>query len=266
MKKYQSHKSVKAACITGIEIIERDMSDPHGDRVLKFDDMTAIAVGYLPQFDKAEIGGYYVLYADGYASYSPAKAFEEGYTEIVDSPGPAGAPMCIRCSRKLGADKDGNIIGEYGYANSNPESIGIGVNTGATGSVFDYMTDPFSTYVAGEMMSDKAEVENTKMTDELPDLSDQDLLTEMRIVMARCEPLGRTPSSACMRRILRTAINLMEEKVLRYNIEEDKTGQCTVIEAINAMISSKLTAMELACPVGAERINVELKITNRKAL
>lgn len=31
---------------------------------------------------KPEIGGYYVLYDDGYTSYSPAKAFEEGYTRI----------------------------------------------------------------------------------------------------------------------------------------------------------------------------------------
>lgn len=28
-----------------------------------------------------EVGGYYVLYADNYASYSPAKVFEEGYTK-----------------------------------------------------------------------------------------------------------------------------------------------------------------------------------------
>lgn len=28
------------------------------------------------------IGGYYVLYADGYESWSPAKAFEDGYTRI----------------------------------------------------------------------------------------------------------------------------------------------------------------------------------------
>ncbi len=29
---------------------------------------------------KPEVGGYYVVYADGYKSYSPAKAFEEGYS------------------------------------------------------------------------------------------------------------------------------------------------------------------------------------------
>jgi hypothetical protein len=27
-------------------------------------------------------GGYFVVYKDGYKSFSPAKAFEEGYTRI----------------------------------------------------------------------------------------------------------------------------------------------------------------------------------------
>lgn len=30
-----------------------------------------------------EPGGYYVVYSGGYKSYSPAKAFEEGYTKIT---------------------------------------------------------------------------------------------------------------------------------------------------------------------------------------
>jgi len=29
---------------------------------------------------RPEAGGYYVVYADGYQSFSPAKAFEQGYT------------------------------------------------------------------------------------------------------------------------------------------------------------------------------------------
>lgn len=29
-----------------------------------------------------EAGGYYVVYADGYESFSPTKAFEEGYTKL----------------------------------------------------------------------------------------------------------------------------------------------------------------------------------------
>ena len=34
------------------------------------------------QRHKPEVGGYYVVYDDGYKSWSPAKAFEEGYTRI----------------------------------------------------------------------------------------------------------------------------------------------------------------------------------------
>ena len=31
---------------------------------------------------KPEAGGYYVVYADGYKSFSPAKAFEDGYSAV----------------------------------------------------------------------------------------------------------------------------------------------------------------------------------------
>ena len=31
---------------------------------------------------KPTVGGYYVVYKDGYKSFSPAEAFEEGYTRI----------------------------------------------------------------------------------------------------------------------------------------------------------------------------------------
>ena len=31
---------------------------------------------------KPEVGGYYVVYEDGYKSFSPAEAFESGYTKI----------------------------------------------------------------------------------------------------------------------------------------------------------------------------------------
>jgi hypothetical protein len=34
------------------------------------------------QKHRPEAGGYYVVYADGYKSFSPAQAFEEGYTAI----------------------------------------------------------------------------------------------------------------------------------------------------------------------------------------
>jgi hypothetical protein len=31
---------------------------------------------------KPEVGGYYVVYKDGYRSFSPAEAFETGYEKI----------------------------------------------------------------------------------------------------------------------------------------------------------------------------------------
>lgn len=31
---------------------------------------------------KPEVGGYYMIYGDGYTSYSPATAFEEGYSKL----------------------------------------------------------------------------------------------------------------------------------------------------------------------------------------
>lgn len=36
----------------------------------------------LPPGEKSTVGGYYVRYEDGYESWSPAKAFEDGYTRI----------------------------------------------------------------------------------------------------------------------------------------------------------------------------------------
>jgi cytochrome oxidase assembly protein ShyY1 len=52
--------------------------------------LTSADIGYGPvQVDcayinrhKPYVGGYYVVYEDGYESFSPAKAFEDGYTRI----------------------------------------------------------------------------------------------------------------------------------------------------------------------------------------
>lgn len=37
---------------------------------------------YFLQKHAPKVGGYLVFYADGYRSFSPAKAFEDGYTRI----------------------------------------------------------------------------------------------------------------------------------------------------------------------------------------
>ena len=78
MKKYRSHKVVEAAKIRFVQPI----SDREGAR-LGFDDLPDILVSpeYVAKHDP-KVGGYYVKYPDGYESWSPAEAFEEGYTEV----------------------------------------------------------------------------------------------------------------------------------------------------------------------------------------
>lgn len=49
-----------------------------------------------------QVGGYYVVYADGYASFSPAKAFEEGNTPIDNDAPVASVEQAIKAA---GADR-----------------------------------------------------------------------------------------------------------------------------------------------------------------
>lgn len=73
LPRYRSHKIVRAAKIVAIDFGERLDLAPHG--VVEVDRTWIME-------KRAEVGGYYVVYDDGYASFSPAKAFEEGYTLI----------------------------------------------------------------------------------------------------------------------------------------------------------------------------------------
>jgi hypothetical protein len=79
MPRYKCHKQVWALKISNIE---------EGDQkavLISFAD-----AGYAPIYidigwcykHKPHAGGYYVVYKDGYKSYSPADAFESGYTRI----------------------------------------------------------------------------------------------------------------------------------------------------------------------------------------
>ena len=96
MPKYKCHKHVWALkikdVIFDIDIAQEERRETDGSAmlVLEKDEYKPIKVdaAYLRKhkgdMDGGNlIGGYYVLYADGYKSWSPAKAFEEGYTEIV---------------------------------------------------------------------------------------------------------------------------------------------------------------------------------------
>lgn len=83
MPQYQSHKKVWALKIKAV--LNAPPSAPPGSMALEF-----IEKGYAPLTVSAEYidkhapyaGGYYVTYEDGYQSFSPAKAFEEGYTRL----------------------------------------------------------------------------------------------------------------------------------------------------------------------------------------
>ncbi|WP_207000701.1 hypothetical protein [Trinickia mobilis] len=80
MPKYVCHKKVWALKIKSIQ----------GDGILGEFEITPEDEGYAPFLvpdsyvtkHNPQVGGYYVVYEDGYKSYSPAKAFEDGYTRI----------------------------------------------------------------------------------------------------------------------------------------------------------------------------------------
>ena len=75
MPRYKCHKEVwalKIAAIDGSGIIT-----PADEGYAPF----AVGQQYL-QKHNPQVGGYYVVYKDGYKSFSPADAFEDGYTRL----------------------------------------------------------------------------------------------------------------------------------------------------------------------------------------
>jgi hypothetical protein len=80
MPRYKCHKEVHALKIKSVHILQGDGSaiiTPEDGRYAPFKADSAYVRKHLPQS-----GGYYVVYKDGYKSFSPAEAFEEGYTLI----------------------------------------------------------------------------------------------------------------------------------------------------------------------------------------
>lgn len=93
MKRYRCHKVVQAAKINEIVSV-RDLQDRQQaerpyvsvtDFWLDLGEGCGVSVSSQWVHEKrAKSGGYYVIYDDGYESFSPAKAFEDGYTVIED--------------------------------------------------------------------------------------------------------------------------------------------------------------------------------------
>ena len=90
MPHYQSHKQVWALKIAAIDY-DADRARVDGNRET---DGSAYITPADPRYatfkvdmtyvrkHQPKVGGYYVVYKDGYKSFSPAEAFEEGYTRI----------------------------------------------------------------------------------------------------------------------------------------------------------------------------------------
>jgi hypothetical protein len=76
---YKSHKTVRAAKITGFR--ENGLQGAPDLLLGEIGGVTTM----LPEWHakhQPHAGGYLVVYEDGYQSFSPAKAFEEGYTRL----------------------------------------------------------------------------------------------------------------------------------------------------------------------------------------
>lgn len=83
MPRYKSHKIVHALKIRNV-IVHKD-DDPESPVLLIPEDPIYAAFRVDAEYARKhdpKPGGYYVVYADGYKSFSPAAAFEEGYTRV----------------------------------------------------------------------------------------------------------------------------------------------------------------------------------------
>ena len=78
MKTYKCHKVVEAALV-----VATDYDHEAHHVVAVCDDGGSYPAPNGLSIDKL-VGGYLVSYKDGYFSWSPKEAFEEGYTEVVE--------------------------------------------------------------------------------------------------------------------------------------------------------------------------------------
>lgn len=89
MPKYKSHKTVYALKIAAIEY-DHDKANKENRETDGSAIITPVEQGFAAfkvSYDyikkhNPQVGGYYVVYQDGYKSWSPAEAFESGYTRI----------------------------------------------------------------------------------------------------------------------------------------------------------------------------------------
>jgi hypothetical protein len=98
MPLYDCHKQVWALKIAAIEVVRPTIDQLQAILDTKDTESDPIPGGIITPADHGfgaffvskefmdkhnpQVGGYYVVYKDGYKSFSPAQAFEEGYTRV----------------------------------------------------------------------------------------------------------------------------------------------------------------------------------------
>ena len=85
MPRYKCHKDVWALKIADVIDPTQDGNESDGSRILSFADAGFGAIRVPQDYVRKhnpQAGGYYVVYKDGYKSFSPADAFEEGYSRV----------------------------------------------------------------------------------------------------------------------------------------------------------------------------------------
>ena len=85
MPRYRCHKEVWALKIKDILDPTQDGNESDGSAIIIPADAGFAAFRVNHEYvrkHKPQAGGYYVQYKDGYTSFSPAEAFEDGYARI----------------------------------------------------------------------------------------------------------------------------------------------------------------------------------------
>lgn len=85
MPRYQCHKKVWALQIVDVLLPKAaaDGEEQAGPRLAFSEPYSSLGVtADFIEKHNPQPGGYYVVYDDGYRSYSPRKAFEDGYTRL----------------------------------------------------------------------------------------------------------------------------------------------------------------------------------------
>lgn len=82
MPRYQRHKQVWALQVKAIQLHNAKGNEPHQIDFIDARYAPIFITDEMYQKHKPMSGWYYVVYPDGYESFSPAESFESGYTRI----------------------------------------------------------------------------------------------------------------------------------------------------------------------------------------